>query len=148
MKHSDFKIGFEFLTETGRWRCTDVGSRTVAAIRLDLDHDPAWYDGPPYAVLEHVFDEDGIEGCEPAPKDRIFDDSGRAGLVTVRRASRSSPRTPTPILPRNGREGARSPLWATLTLSRHLPVGQTLNIYPIYSMLINTGSWGYHENKK
>jgi hypothetical protein len=91
MKHSDFKIGFEFLTETGRWRCTDVGSRTVAAIRLDLDHDPAWYDGPPYAVLEHVFDEDGIEGCEPAPKDRIFDDSGRAGLVTVRRASRSSP---------------------------------------------------------
>jgi hypothetical protein len=91
MKHSDFKIGFEFLTETGRWRCTDVGSRTVAAIRLGLDHDPAWYDGPPYAVLEQVFDEDGIEGCEPAPKDRIFDDSGRASLVTVRRASRSSP---------------------------------------------------------
>ncbi len=55
MKHSDFKIGIEFLTATGRWRCTDVGTRTIAAIRLDLDHDPAWYNGPPYAVVEHVF---------------------------------------------------------------------------------------------
>src|SRR6266566_3151853 len=46
MKHSDFKIGSEFLTETGRWRCTDVGTRTIAAIKLDHDHDPAWYNGP------------------------------------------------------------------------------------------------------
>jgi len=91
MKHSDFKIGTEFLTETGRWRCTDVGSRTIAAIRLDLDHDPAWYNGPPYAVVEHVFDEDGIEDCERASQERIFDDSGKASLVTVERASRRSP---------------------------------------------------------
>ena len=55
MKHSDFKIGIEFLTATGRWRCTDVGTRTIAAIRLDLDHDPAWYNGPPYAVVERVY---------------------------------------------------------------------------------------------
>jgi hypothetical protein len=102
MKHSDFRIGIEFLTETGCWRCTDVGVCTIAAIRLDLDHDPAWYDGPPYAVVEHVFDEDGIEGCEPAPKERIFDDSGRASLVTVRRASRRLPSesAPTLTLPR------------------------------------------------
>jgi hypothetical protein len=60
MKHSDFKTGTEFLTETGRWRCTDVGARTIAAIKLDLDHDPRWYNGPPHAVVEHVFDEDGI----------------------------------------------------------------------------------------
>jgi hypothetical protein len=90
MKHSDFKTGIEFLTATGRWRCTDVGARTIAAIRLDLDHDPAWYNGPPYAVAEHVFDEDGIEGCEPAPKERIFDDSGKAGLVIRDRVSRRS----------------------------------------------------------
>jgi hypothetical protein len=81
MKHSDFKIGLEFLTAAGRWRCTDVGTRTVAAIRLDLDHDPGWYAGPPYAVVERVFDEDGIEDCDPAPQERVFDDSGRAGLV-------------------------------------------------------------------
>jgi hypothetical protein len=89
MKHSDFKIGTEFLTETGRWRCTDVGARTIAAIRLDLDHDPAWYNGPPYALVEHVFDEDGVEGCEPAP--RTFDDSGKVRIVTIDRASRRSP---------------------------------------------------------
>jgi hypothetical protein len=45
MKHSDFKIGNEFLTATGRWRCTDVGVRTIVAIKLDLDHDPRWYNG-------------------------------------------------------------------------------------------------------
>jgi len=87
VRHSDFRIGIEFLTATGRWRCTDVGARTIAAIRLDLDHDPEWYNGPPYAVVEHVFDEDGIEDCEPAPQQRIFDDSGKARLVTVARRS-------------------------------------------------------------
>ena len=91
MKHSDFKIGTEFLTETGRWRCTDVGARTIAAIRLDLDHAPAWYNGPPYALVEHVFDEDGVEGCEPAPQGRTFDDSGKVRIVTIDRASRRSP---------------------------------------------------------
>jgi hypothetical protein len=41
MKHSDFKIGLEFLSGSGRWRCTDVGKRTIAALKLDHDHDPA-----------------------------------------------------------------------------------------------------------
>jgi hypothetical protein len=91
MKQSDFKIGIEFLTATGRWRCTDVGTRTIAAIRLDLDHDPAWYNGPPYAVVEHVFDEYGIKDCDPALQERVFDDSGRAHLVIVERGSRRSP---------------------------------------------------------
>jgi len=83
LKHSDFKIGTEFLTETGRWRCTDIGVRTIAAIKLDLDHDPAWYNGPPYAVAEFEFDEDSLEGCEPAPLERTFDDSGKTRLVTI-----------------------------------------------------------------
>ena len=82
MKHSDFFIGCEFLTLAGRWRCTDVGTRTIAAIRLDLDHDPRWYNGPPYAVVEDVFDEDSIEGCELAPVERVYDDSGRSRIVT------------------------------------------------------------------
>ena len=72
MKHSEFRIGCEFMTEAGRWRCTDVGKRTIAVIRLDHDDDPSWYNGPPYAVVEHVFDEYDIEGCEPPPRRRKF----------------------------------------------------------------------------
>jgi hypothetical protein len=67
MKHSDFTIGQEFLCGEKRWRCTDKGTRTVVAICLD-EHpdDPSWFNGPPYAVEEIVFDEDDIEGCEAA----------------------------------------------------------------------------------
>jgi hypothetical protein len=87
VKHSKFKIGTEFLTGSGRWRCTDVGTRTITAIKLDLDHDPSWYNGPPYAVAESVFDEDGMEDCDPAPRKRTFDDSGKAHLVIVPRTA-------------------------------------------------------------
>ena len=91
MKHSDFRIGCEFLSGSGRWRCTDVGKRTIAAIRLDHDDDPRWYNGPPYAVVESVFDEFDIEGCELAPKRHTYDDSGRTEITIVRR------RKPQPI---------------------------------------------------
>lgn len=73
LAHADFFIGREFWTETGRWRCTDVGTRTICAISLEphavttlhpdgaqtteLTDDPSCLDGPPYAVAEHVFDE-------------------------------------------------------------------------------------------
>jgi hypothetical protein len=83
MKHSDFRIGCEFLTGSGRWRCTDVGKRTITAIRLNHDDDPAWYNGPPYAVVESVFDEFDIEGCERAPKHRTYDATGRSEITTV-----------------------------------------------------------------
>jgi hypothetical protein len=92
MKHSHFKIGREFLTETGRWRCTDVGKRTIAAIKLDHDDDPAWYNGPPYAVVEYVFDEDALEGVSPAPRRRTYDGSGRKQIVTVSPRRRSGRR--------------------------------------------------------
>jgi hypothetical protein len=85
VKHSQFRIGCEFMTATGRWRCTDVGTRTIAAIRLNHDDDPFWYSGPPYPIVEHVFDEDGMEGCSPAPAEREFDDSGRSEIVVVPR---------------------------------------------------------------
>jgi hypothetical protein len=84
MKHSVFQIGCEFLTGSGRWRCTDIGTRTIVAIRLDHDDDPRWYNGPPYAVAESVFDEYDVEGCKPAPKRRKFDDSGRANIPFCR----------------------------------------------------------------
>jgi len=65
MKHTDFHIGKEFYTAQGRikWRCTDVGTRTIAAIKLDHVVDPSWYNGPPYAVAEHVLDEYSFPGC-------------------------------------------------------------------------------------
>ena len=90
MKHSDFHIGLEFITAAGRWRCTDVGSRTVAAIRLDHDDDPGMYNGPPYAVVEPVFDEYDFEGCSRAPArtSRRFrpDNSGKSEITIVPRA--------------------------------------------------------------
>lgn len=61
MKPEEFKIGDEFYTHTGKWRCTDVGTRTIIAIKLDRDYDTSWYIGPPYALAEDVFDEDSLE---------------------------------------------------------------------------------------
>lgn len=63
MEHSDFAIGKEFRTETGTWRCTDIGTRTIIAIKVSDRDDPSWFNGPPYAVAELVFDEDDLEGC-------------------------------------------------------------------------------------
>jgi hypothetical protein len=67
MKHSDFVIGQDFLCGGKRWQCTDRGSRTIVAICLE-DHadDPSWYKGPPYALVERVFDEYDMPGCESA----------------------------------------------------------------------------------
>ena len=56
MKHADFRIWLLIHDRCGRWRCTDVGTRTIIAIRLDHDDDPSWYAGPPYAIVEHAFD--------------------------------------------------------------------------------------------
>lgn len=63
MKHSDFAIGEEFRTATGNWRCTDIGTRTVIAIKVSDCDDPSWFHGPPYAVAEIVFDENDLGGC-------------------------------------------------------------------------------------
>jgi hypothetical protein len=84
MEHSEFEIGTMFWRGGGQWRCTDVGTRTITAVRIDRveihDHpagslrvlccaeaeEEGWFNGPPYAVAETVFDEDDIEGCSPA----------------------------------------------------------------------------------
>jgi hypothetical protein len=85
MNLQDFHIGLEFWCAGKRWRCTDVGSRVVVAISLephevvrvgiDPDHnatctqrrgmtdDPAWFNGPPYGIVEEVFDENSIVAC-------------------------------------------------------------------------------------
>ena len=65
MKHHDFAIGGEFLTATGTWRCTDIGTRTIIAIKISNRDDPTGLNGPPYAVAETVFDENDREACWP-----------------------------------------------------------------------------------
>lgn len=90
MEHSDFSIDATFWCGERQWRCTAVGRRTVVAIRIDsvavAGTEPGlrrmlgraaaeaegWFNGPPYAVVEVVFDEDGQEGCslQPDPSDR------------------------------------------------------------------------------
>ena len=85
MRHSDFHIRVEFWCGGKRWRCTDVGSRVIVAISLEpheiadyapsddgvspgkleyrLTDDPSWLFGPPYAVVERVFDEYDLPAC-------------------------------------------------------------------------------------
>jgi hypothetical protein len=61
MQHEDFYIGLEFVGNGGfKWRCTDVGTRTISAICL-FDRDPNFLVGPPYIVEEKVFDEKDIK---------------------------------------------------------------------------------------
>ena len=52
-----FPVGTYFKLEGNAdstvWRVTDVGTRVVVAI----EYRPGWLSGPPYAVVETVFDE-------------------------------------------------------------------------------------------
>jgi len=86
MKHSDFVVAGSFWYGGREWRCTDIGTRTIIAICLDETEavtswrDPAigetrrtlsqseadaegWFNGPPYALAESVFDEDSQHPC-------------------------------------------------------------------------------------
>jgi hypothetical protein len=63
MNHSDFSVGLEFHCGEKRWRCTDKGMRVIVAIPMEHDDDPSWYNGPPYALSETVFDENDMTGC-------------------------------------------------------------------------------------
>lgn len=66
MKQDEFKLGTEFYTASGKWRCTDVGTRVIAAIHLNQE-DSRNYSGPPYSIPEHVFDEHAMEECSLDP---------------------------------------------------------------------------------
>lgn len=66
MVKEEFQIGLEFYTASGKWRCTDIGTRVITAIKLD-QNDPRNYNGPPYSVTEHVFDEYDIGACSFDP---------------------------------------------------------------------------------
>jgi hypothetical protein len=81
MEHRDFVIGQSFWTATGEWRCTDIGTRIIAAIKLDKD-EPSWYNGPPYAVSESVMDEYDFGGCYASREERDADDDADAPEAT------------------------------------------------------------------
>ena len=34
-----------------------------------MTDDPSWFTGPPYAVVEEVFDEDSMQDCSPDPEE-------------------------------------------------------------------------------
>ena len=75
-------IGETFWTHAGAFRCIDIGTRVVVAVKLGprviaraervegelqitkrIDDDPRWLNGPPYAVQEVVFDENKLLSC-------------------------------------------------------------------------------------
>jgi hypothetical protein len=72
MEHNAFRIGDRFWTATGEWQCTDVGTRTIVAVKIDPNviADPSWLNGPPYALAEHAFDEYDLEVCYPTAAER------------------------------------------------------------------------------
>lgn len=87
MRISDFYIGLEFTTGgSKRFRCTDIGTRVIVAIDLNdpeeivvydrttktetmcsvpLEDRPRYQRGPPYGIVEIVFDEYALPACEP-----------------------------------------------------------------------------------
>ena len=84
MELRDFVIGEAFWTHGEAFRCTDIGTRVVVAVKLGpraigraetvdgelqitkrIDDNPSWLNGPPYAVEELVFDENELAGLLP-----------------------------------------------------------------------------------
>jgi len=64
MNKTEFEIGLKFYCADKQWMCTDIGTRTINAICLsNHKNDPTWFNGPPYACAEIVFDENDQEGC-------------------------------------------------------------------------------------
>ena len=85
MEHKDYTIGQEFLCGGQRWRCTDIGTRVIVAIGIELAQyvswkagesvtktltreeaeADGWFNAPPYPVPETVFDEEDMQACKP-----------------------------------------------------------------------------------
>lgn len=89
MTHDQFQMGLKFWCGGRSWRCTDVGSRVIVAISLEphevvemerdadsgqvrerrfMTDDPRWLNGPPFAIVEEVFDEYAMDGCSLSPE--------------------------------------------------------------------------------
>jgi len=78
MKHYEFSIGMEFMSSGGlRYRCTDIGTRTIMAISLEVT-DPKLLEGPPYMQDEIVFDEIDMARCFTSHKEAILQASKKS----------------------------------------------------------------------
>jgi len=86
MKHADFRIGLEFYTTTGAWRCTDIGARVITAVKLGQP-DPKVYDGPPYAIAEFVFDEDDQAAASLRPQKLVVTGTLETRTAVANRAT-------------------------------------------------------------
>jgi hypothetical protein len=90
MQHNEFAIGATFWCGGRPWRCTDIGTRVITAILLEHDDDPSWYNGPPYAVAESVFDEYDIGGCSLEPTQDAAQSADAASRLDRRGVRRES----------------------------------------------------------
>lgn len=64
MDLQDFEIGTPFWTGSGKWVCTDIGSRTIVAVKYDemIQH----YNkivSDPVSCCEHVYHRYDWGGC-------------------------------------------------------------------------------------
>lgn len=58
MKHSDFKIGEYFYTLTGKWKCTDIGTRVIIAYQIETINGRGKVND-----TEFIFDEYDFPAC-------------------------------------------------------------------------------------
>jgi hypothetical protein len=79
MNHKAFRIGEYFYLDRNKYLCTDVGKRTICAVRADFSDVTTWKNGktkiekrkltmkniggPPYWLAELVIDEYEMEVC-------------------------------------------------------------------------------------
>jgi|LGOV01.1.fsa_nt_gb predicted TPR repeat methyltransferase len=68
MTLKQFKIGKHFFTTEGEWVCTDVGTRTIAAVKLK-ELLASGDKEPPYSIVEHLFDRYDMDGCCKDPNE-------------------------------------------------------------------------------
>ncbi|WP_445147376.1 hypothetical protein [Dyella sp. Tek66A03] len=124
MKLADFHIGLEFVASAGfRWRCTDVGTRTILAVQLDRDN-PDWYQGPPYIAKEVVFDEKDIERCHLTNADAL-----EAAIDKHKTAGHSGYPAEAVRRMMEARHAHRYPHEGVLRFDRRRPDGEILHPY-------------------
>ena len=124
MNHSDFYIGLEFVGAGGiRYRCTDVGTRTILAIQLN-HRSPAWYQGPPYITEEIVFDEVEIGLCHLTIEDAI-------SVAALNNETSRHPGYPADVVKRmmKARRAHRYPHEGGLRFDRRRDDGEILHPY-------------------
>ncbi|MCV9964274.1 hypothetical protein OIU34_20520 [Pararhizobium sp. BT-229] len=61
-------IGGRFTCGGDEWIVTDIGTRTLTAIKIDekAKADPSWLQGPVYALAETSFDEEDVKAIDLA----------------------------------------------------------------------------------